>query len=71
MKLAKIGTGLGFGMIALGAVGRITGGAAPKKDPMGAYIDEVSGSLIVFGAALTFASFALTAFSKSARFEKE
>jgi hypothetical protein len=63
MNLAKAGTYAGLGMMTLGAVGRITGrlpGAAPKEDPMGKYIDEASGSLIVFGFAIGMISIALS-----------
>lgn len=56
MDLAKWGTGLGIGMMGLGAFGKLTGRNVPKEDPMNAYIHEVSGSLIVFGAAITFLS---------------
>ena len=50
MNLAKLGMGLGFGMMALGVFGRVT-----KDEQMG----EASGSLIVFGTVLGMASVAL------------
>jgi len=58
MKLAKIGTDVGIGLMALGALGRITGKKTPKSDPMGAYLDHVAGSLMVAGAALALVSVA-------------
>lgn len=50
MNLAKLGMGLGFGMMALGVFGRVT-----KDEQMG----EASGSLIVFGTVLGMASVVL------------
>ena len=58
MNATKIGADVGIGMMALGALGRITGKGTPRRDPMGAYLNEGFGSLIVFGAALTFVSVA-------------
>jgi hypothetical protein len=56
MTLAKIGTGIGFGMMALGAIGRVAHVGSPKRDPMGSRLDEVSGSLIVFGFVIGMVS---------------
>jgi len=71
MKLAKLGQGLGFGMMGLGCLGIATVKASPAQDPMGSAINETSGSLIVFGAAIAFVSIACSESTHLARAGEE
>ncbi len=56
MQLAKIGTGVGLGMVVLGVVSRAAAKRSPKADPTAEVLSEGGGSLIVFGATLVFVS---------------
>jgi hypothetical protein len=58
----SLGTYVGLGMMALGALSRIAASGSPKADPMGSHLDEGGGSLIVFGAAIVLGSAALKKF---------
>jgi hypothetical protein len=61
MQLTKIGAGVGLGMMAVGLVGSyVVKGRSRTGHALDA--NEGGGSLIVFGAAITFISKALSKF---------
>lgn len=56
MDFAKWGMGLGLGMMGLGGYKSLGAKKIPRDDPGRRMEEDVSGSLIVFGAAIVFLS---------------